>query len=355
MKLEKRSHQEIYDYFLLFLGTYEEGSSMVANLLADGKGNCEARAKLMVMLVEEVFGKDVQVKIQVTNIKDPRTGEIIPHVRAMVTDQGLHYILEPPEIKTVSTAQLKHRQTFPPEIFARAYLVNAGNAAYSKEESKLPRENVASISTDTIFTLPHASTVERKNTQQTDVLGTGENSKKDDHDSLHADHLRVLDNPYIARAVVEMATKRSEHRDSHGRIESNHQLKIYLGQVRHITPECVQIMLDEARSKNQYVGLHLGEGASGLDKSSVQALQPFHEALWIKLDCDIDAEVADALSNKAYLHVYAARKISAAAFNVFAKAEFPNGLSIRSREKLRVEDVRQLMENPGGNTSIILI
>ncbi|MBD3360905.1 hypothetical protein GF366_03835, partial [Candidatus Peregrinibacteria bacterium] len=133
MKNEGVSHEEIYNYLIQFQGVYAEDSSFVTNLLYNGSGNCEARAKLMTMALEEVFKGEIEVNVEITNIKNLENGNIIPHISIIVEDGEKNYYLELPGIKKISKGQLNELTVFNPVIFNRAYLAEGGKKQYSDE------------------------------------------------------------------------------------------------------------------------------------------------------------------------------------------------------------------------------
>lgn len=85
--------QKVIDYIMSFFGDHPhtqnlEGYSTVVELLTEGIGNCEARAKYGKMALERLYGEDVKSEILVTNRVhvDKKTGEatLVPHVYTSV-------------------------------------------------------------------------------------------------------------------------------------------------------------------------------------------------------------------------------------------------------------------------------
>jgi len=128
---------------------YKGKSSYLSRLLLSRKGNCEARAKLIVSVINKIY-PDLPVQLQFYR----------DHVRALVQINGKWYAMEKPTLTPINEDDLKNTVLAEPSIFIKSYL--GEKVSYKEVEltdnPKPPKDH----QTDTPFKNPIDPKVNKK-------------------------------------------------------------------------------------------------------------------------------------------------------------------------------------------------
>lgn len=90
---------------------YKGNSSYLSRLLLSRKGNCEARAKLMISITNKIY-PDLPVKLQMYR----------DHIRAIVQINDQWYSMEKPTLEPIMEDDLKNTVLAEPSIFVQSYI-----------------------------------------------------------------------------------------------------------------------------------------------------------------------------------------------------------------------------------------
>ncbi len=130
-------------------GAYKGNSSYLSRLLLGRKGNCEARAKLIISITNKVY-PDLPVKLQLYR----------DHIRALVQISGQWYSMEKPTLEPVTEEDLKNTVLADSSFFVQSYL---GEEASVEEVEVTGNPNPPkTLVTDTPFTNLIDSDVNKK-------------------------------------------------------------------------------------------------------------------------------------------------------------------------------------------------
>jgi len=118
---------------------YKGSSSYLSRLLLTRKGNCEARAKLMISVTNKIY-PDLPVKLQMYR----------DHIRAIVQIGGQWYSMEKPSLEPIMEDDLKNTVLAESSIFVQSYL-NEDMSAEEVEVTGNPNPAKKFV-TDSFFT-----------------------------------------------------------------------------------------------------------------------------------------------------------------------------------------------------------
>ena len=375
MRTDGVPFKTICNKLISFQGYYQEDSSFTLKLLAEGKGNCEARAKLMIMLLEDVFGSEVSIHVDLVNIQDRTTKKLTPHVRVAVTYKKETYMLELPEVRL---APLRSIGKGTPALFTMGYLIKEHPASLSLQAAAPSPEDFNHGTTDSIFQLPKAEKIEQgsdQNISSADIgilklqklmksygyeLKKNQSSTNESSESekiADFSFLTKLDDPDIAKEIVRYANT----------IQAK---SLYLNGLNSITRECAEILDDY----NIAGWIYLGNNRTGihLTPESVRGIQvidtSFNRGLYLYVDAkSLSQEVAQAIVLYRYTTVNeevesTSVRIDYGGFYLNVIGELTpvaaaglgamSGLDLSLTEKMSPEALDQLLGHMSGSLSI---
>lgn len=294
MKARGTPREEIYMHLLTQQGGYRRSSAYVSELLVNGSGNCEARAKLMIMLLQDLYGETVDVQLQSVNLQDSQTGKIEAHARAVVKDKNGYYILEFPHVRYRAPNEGKDMDLYPAEILKKGYLRGKG---------RLPKGPGKTFPTDPIDTngflsLPSSDKVENSHGQKVDpkdaltlraerAKNNPEKSGDKNSDDLEIPrdvsdytHMKILTDPDIAYDILEQV--------------NGHTDELKLSGLMIVSEECAEIIATGFKGRMLRIGILSG----GIHMTPGLATQfsKFSQSLEVTLDGDLTPDVATILA-----------------------------------------------------------
>ena len=294
MKARGTPREEIYMHLLTQQGGYRRSSSYVSELLVNGSGNCQARAKLMIMLLKDLYGDDIDVRLQLVNLQNSNTGKIEAHTRAVVKDKFGYYILEFPQIRYRTLQEGKDMDLYPESVLKKAYLRGKG-VLPGASGKKFP---VDPVNTNTFLSLPTTDKVEndqgeRVSAQDAIALRSQlakdnpSKSKKDEDDDLEIPrdvsdyvHMKILTDPDIAYDILEQV--------------NGHSDELKLSGLVMMSEECAEIIATGFMGRMLRVGIS-SDGIRMTPGLATQ-LSKFSQSLELGLEGDLTPDVAAILA-----------------------------------------------------------
>ncbi|MBD3360168.1 hypothetical protein GF366_00015 [Candidatus Peregrinibacteria bacterium] len=293
-KMKKRgvSRKEIYDYLIQFQGAYEEESSFVINLLYKGVGNCEARAKLMIMALKDIFGDEIEIKINLVDYKNVDKKEITPHISVLVKDDGVNYSLELPGAEIISDEDFEKTAVFEGDVFEKSYMAEEGVEEYEDYNPEKSRKSgnktdnppspsnegykVKSTKSDSIFKFPKSS----------DVVEVSE-VEVDDADP---EKIFELDDNSITAYLVPQSKKEKTEKESDEKTESDTRGS----DITYLDEKSAKDLISNAEGKEDKIDL---SNLENVDNKTLKVLSNFKGLkLRIKVD-NLNPEKAQILSS----------------------------------------------------------
>lgn len=361
MKVRGTPREEIYMHLLTQQGGYRRSSAYVSELLVNGSGNCEARAKLMIMLLQDLYGETVDVQLQSINIQDSQTGKVEAHMRAVVKDKNGYYILEFPQVRYRKPNEGRDMDLYPADVLKKGYLRTKGVLPATSSKS-FP---VDSISTNTFLSLPSSDKVESSDGQKVsakDAIAiraerTKHNSPKsgkpeDDDLEIPRDvsdyaHMKILTDPDIAYDILDKVNGNSE------------ELKL-TGLVL-LSEECAEIISTGFKGTMLRISIH----SSGMRMTPGLAMQlsRFDKNLELGIDGDLTSDIATILAkpsphgSKPYLGLFIKGKLPTESAKILMQSRegamhgilfnVAEGISLETAKILNVPDRPVMLDDTG--------
>lgn len=348
MKARGTPRQEIYMHLLTQQGGYRRSSAYVSELLMHGSGNCEARAKLMVMLLQDLYGEAIDVQLQSVNIQDSETGRVEAHTRAVVKDAFGYYTLEFPRVLYHEPSEGRNMDLYPADILKKGYL--RGNGLLPDVSGKtFP---VDPINTNSFLSLPTSDKVEDqhgKNVSAKDAIALRvERAKKnpsktgngnDDDLEIPRDvsdyaHMKILTDPDIAYDILD-------------KVNGNSQ-ELKLTGLMILSEECAEILTTGFKGEM----LRIGTVSDGIQMTSGLATQfsKFSDSLEISLNGDLTPDIAAILAkpsshgSKPFLGLFINGKLSPESAKILVQSREGStyGLSFTVRDGISLETAKIL-------------
>ncbi len=360
MKVRGTLREEIYMHLLTQQGGYRRSSSYVSELLVNGFGNCEARAKLMIMLLQDLYGNTIDVQLQSINIQDSQTGKIEAHTRAVVKDINGYYILEFPQVRYRKPNESKDMDLYPTDTLKKGYL-RAKGVLPTVPSKSFP---VDPISTNTFLSLPSSDKVESDDGQKinakdaiairAELAHNSPKSKKSKDDDLEIPrdvsnyaHMKILTDPDIAYDILNKVNGNSEELNLTGLVLLNE--------------ECAEILATGFKGTMLRIGIsssgiHLTQGLATL-------LSKFDKNLELALDSDLSPDIATILAKpsphgaKPYLGLFINGKLPPESAKILMQSREGNmygilfsvteGISLETAKILNVPDRPVMLDDTG--------
>lgn len=134
-------------------GEYAEWSATLHGLVGKGKGNCDARAQMLISLISEIF-PNVNLKVQVSRQAQEKGSTDQLHTTVLASIDGNWHRLEP-GMPVVTMKDLEGTAVFDPSQYVKAYLDPDGVGTDVVKQQEKPNENnLDPIVSDAIVTLP---------------------------------------------------------------------------------------------------------------------------------------------------------------------------------------------------------
>ncbi|PIR03547.1 MAG: hypothetical protein COV59_05135 [Candidatus Magasanikbacteria bacterium CG11_big_fil_rev_8_21_14_0_20_39_34] len=141
------NEKEVANFLLQFFGDHPdarklEGYSTVVELLTEGVGNCEARAKFANMALTRIYGEKAHSEIIPTHqmYLDPETGntQVVDHVYATIQIDGKTFALDNGKVKHVDEQTLQNSVRISPKDLQKTFLATEDPSTYFDSEQKNP-------------------------------------------------------------------------------------------------------------------------------------------------------------------------------------------------------------------------